>query len=114
MCASARRVLPTDGDGELWLDFTRPDARRYISAYRVLDGTFDAKEIAGRDILIGTSAVGLLDLRATPLNSAVPGVEVHAQAIEQMLSGEHLSRPPFATGAGARLPRRCRCARSRG
>jgi adenylate cyclase len=91
-------VLPTDGDGELWLRFTRPDARRYISAHRVLDGTLDAKEIAGRDILIGTSAVGLLDLRATPLDAAVPGVEVHAQALEQMLSGEHLSRPPFATG----------------
>ena len=57
-----------------------------------------AKEIAGRDILVGTSAVGLLDLRATPLDFAVPGVEVHAQALEQMLSGDHLSRPPFATG----------------
>ncbi len=91
-------VLPTDGAGELWLNFTRPDARRYISAHRVLDGTIPAEEIAGRNILIGTSAVGLLDLRATPLDSAVPGVEVHAQAIEQMLSGEHLSRPPFATG----------------
>lgn len=91
-------VLPTDGDGELWLRFTRPDARRYISAHRVLDGTLDAKEITGRDIIIGTSAVGLLDLRATPLDAAVPGVEVHAQALEQMLSGEHLSRPPFATG----------------
>lgn len=91
-------VLPTDGDGELWLRFTRPDARRYISAYRVLDGTAEPKEIAGRDIIVGTSAVGLLDLRATPLDSAVPGVEVHAQALEQMLSGEHLSRPPFATG----------------
>jgi adenylate cyclase len=91
-------VLPTDGAGELWLNFTRPDARRYISAYRVLDGTVPPGEIAGRDILIGTSAVGLLDLRATPLDSAVPGVEVHAQALEQMLSGDHLSRPPFATG----------------
>jgi adenylate cyclase len=91
-------VLPTDGDGELWLRFTRPDARRYISAHRVLDGTLDAKEVAGRDIIVGTSAVGLLDLRATPLDSAVPGVEVHAQALEQMLSGDHLSRPPFATG----------------
>jgi adenylate cyclase len=91
-------VLPTDGDGELWLRFTRPDARRYISAHRVLDGTIDAKEVAGRDIIVGTSAVGLLDLRATPLDSAVPGVEVHAQALEQMLSGDHLSRPPFATG----------------
>jgi adenylate cyclase len=91
-------VLPTDGDGELWLRLTRPDARRYISAHRVLDGTLDAKEVAGRDILVGTSAVGLLDLRATPLDSAVPGVEVHAQALEQMLNGDHLSRPPFATG----------------
>jgi adenylate cyclase len=91
-------VLPTDGAGELWLNFTRPDARRYISAHRVLDGTIAPGEIAGRDILIGTSAVGLLDLRATPLDSAVPGVEIHAQAIEQMLSGEHLSRPPLANG----------------
>jgi adenylate cyclase len=92
-------VLPTDGDAEMWLRFARPDARRYISAHRVLDGSVDAKEIAGRDIIVGTSAVGLLDLRATPLDSAVPGVEVHAQALEQMLSGDHLSRPAFATGA---------------
>jgi adenylate cyclase len=91
-------VLPTDPDGELWLRFTRPDARRYISAHRVLEASFDPKEVAGRDILIGTSAVGLLDLRATPLDPAVPGVEVHAQALEQMLSGEHLSRPAMATG----------------
>lgn len=91
-------VLPTDANGELWLRFTPPDPRRYVSAYRVLDGTLDDKEIAGRDILIGTSAVGLLDLRATPLDPAVPGVEVHAQALEQMLGGEHLVRPPFATG----------------
>ncbi len=55
--------------------------------------------VVGRDVLIGTSAVGLLDLRATPLDAAVPGVEIHAQALEQMLSGDHLSRPAFATGA---------------
>jgi len=92
-------VLPTDGNGEMWLRFSRPDARRYISAHRILDGSYDGKEFAGRDVLIGTSAVGLLDLRATPLDAAVPGVEVHAQALEQMLSGDHLSRPAFATGA---------------
>jgi adenylate cyclase len=91
-------VLPTDASGELWLRFTPPDPRRYISAHRVLDGIVDPKQIAGRDILIGTSAVGLLDLRATPLDPAVPGVEVHAQALEQMLSGEHLVRPAFAAG----------------
>ena len=69
---------------------------------------FDKKSIAGRDIFIGTSAVGLLDLRATPLDSAVPGVEIHAQALEQMLVG----RPPHAPGLrhrrGASVPRRHR------
>ncbi len=91
-------VLPTDAMGELWLRFSPPDARRYIPAHRVLDGTVGTQDIAGRDILIGTSAVGLLDLRATPLDPAVPGVEVHAQALEQMLDGQHLVRPAFATG----------------
>jgi adenylate cyclase len=92
-------VLPTDEAGELWLRVSRPDARRYISAQKILTGDFEAKSIAGRDILIGTSAVGLLDLRATALDAAVPGVEIHAQALEQMLSGDNLIRPAYATGA---------------
>jgi adenylate cyclase len=92
-------VLPTDANGELWLRFALPDRRRYISAHRVLEADFDPKEVAGRHILIGASASGLLDLRATPLAPVVPGVEIHAQALEQILSGDHLVRPPFATGA---------------
>lgn len=92
-------VLPTDSDGQLWLNFAPPDPRRSIPAYKILDGTFAREDIAGRHVLIGASAAGLLDLRATPLAASVPGVEIHAQAIEQMLSGAHLVRPPFATGA---------------
>ena len=91
--------LPTDSTGQMWLKFTRADPKRYLPAYRVIDGTFDPKEIKGRHVFIGASATGLLDLRATPLESAVPGVEVHAQALEQMLAGEHLQRPAYATGA---------------
>ena len=92
-------VLPSDANGELWLNLAQPDPRRYISAYKVVDGTFDAKEVAGRHILIGASATGLLDLRATALQPSVPGVEIHAQALEQMISGQHLVRPALATGA---------------
>lgn len=92
-------VLPTARDGQLWLNFARPDPRRYIPAHRILDGTVHPQDIAGHHILIGASATGLLDLRATPLAASVPGVEIHAQAVEQMLSGEHLVRPAFATGA---------------
>lgn len=92
-------ILPTGPNGELWLNFAAPDSRRYIPAYQVLQGELQPDAVRDRHVLIGASAPGLLDLRATPLASSVPGVEIHAQALEQMLSGEHLSRPAYATGA---------------
>ena len=91
--------IPTDGNGQVWIQFTRTDPRRFISAVDLLEGKVDRSEIEGRIILIGTSAAGLFDLRTTPLDAAVPGVEVHAQAIEQIVLGTHLRRPDFATGA---------------
>ncbi len=92
-------LLPTDAQGELWLKFSPHDPRRTLSARDLLAGKIDKSEIEGRIIFIGTSATGLMDLRTTPLAAAVPGVEVHAQALEQMLSGDHLVRPAWATGA---------------
>lgn len=93
------RIIPTDAQGELWLKFAPTNPLRTISASRILDGTQDASDIRGRHIFIGATAAGLLDLRASPLDPSIPGVEVHAQALEQMLSGEHLVRPAYATGA---------------
>ena len=57
-----------------------------------------ASEIAGRIVLIGASAPGLFDMRATPLDTVVAGVEVHAQAIEQIIAGSMLHRPDLSTG----------------
>ena len=91
-------AVPTDASGQMWLRFTKSDPRRFISAAAVLAGTVPREEIEGRIILVGTSAAGLFDLRTTPLDASVAGVEVHAQAIEQMLLGTHLRRPDFATG----------------
>lgn len=91
-------ILPTDGRGELWLKYARRDPRRTISAGRILVGDFKPEEIQHRHIFIGATAAGLLDQRATSLDASVPGVEIHAQALEQMLSGDHLVRPSYATG----------------
>lgn len=91
-------VVPTDARGEMWLRFAPSDPRRTLSAGRILSGEFDAADIRGRSILIGATAAGLLDLRSTALNAAMPGVEVHAQALEQLLSGEHIARPAYANG----------------
>jgi adenylate cyclase len=54
------------------------------------------KEIEGRIILIGTTAAGLSDTRATPLEPSVPGVEIHAQMIEVFFSNAILARPDWA------------------
>lgn len=91
-------IFGTDADGQVWQRFSNNDAKRYVSAHKVLDGSFNPAEFAGRIVLIGSSAAGLLDLRATPLETSVPGVEIHAQALEQMLSGDTLFRPAYATG----------------
>jgi adenylate cyclase len=92
-------VMATDGQGELWLHFAATDPRRYISARDVFANRVTRADVEGRHIFIGASATGLMDRRATPLQSSVPGVEIHAQALEQMLQGVHLIRPAWALGA---------------
>jgi adenylate cyclase len=91
--------IPTDASGQMWLHFSPQTRDRYLPAWKILNGELGEEEIAGRILLIGTSAAGLLDLRATPLEASVPGVELHAQAVEQIIRGSYLMRPDFATPA---------------
>jgi adenylate cyclase len=88
--------IPTDASGAVFLKFRPYDSAAYIPAWKVLAGQVPRDLIAGKIILIGTSAPGLLDLRATPLDAAVPGVEIHAQLLEDMLTGRLLTRPDYA------------------
>jgi adenylate cyclase len=89
--------IPTEADGQMWIRFTKQAKERYLPAWKVLNGDIGKEDIEGRLAIIGTSAAGLLDLRSTPLEASVPGVELHAQAIEQILHGSFLQRPDFAT-----------------
>ncbi len=91
--------LPTDGHGELWLHFGPHDPRRYVSVQEILQDRVPSDRINGRLVLIGTSAVGLHDIKTTPIDAAMAGVEVHAQALENMLTNSALARPDYAIGA---------------
>jgi adenylate cyclase len=88
--------IPTDPRGQIWIHFTRHDAGRFIAAKDVLAGTVPKEQVAGKLILIGTSALGLLDNKTTPLSRSMPGVEIHAQILESALSGKFLYEPNFA------------------
>ena len=91
--------IPTEANGQMWIRFTPQSKDRYLPAWKVLNGEIGQADIEGRILIIGTSAAGLLDLRATPLEASVPGVELHAQAVEQILQRAFLLRPDFATPA---------------
>ena len=85
--------LPTDRNGQLWVHYARNDASIYVPAINVLEKTVAPEMIAGKLVLIGTSAVGLNDIKTTPVSRAMPGVEIHAQVLESALTGEVISQP---------------------
>ena len=87
--------IPTDRNGQLWVHFARQDPSIYVSATDVIDGSVDQQKIAGKLVLIGTSAVGLNDIKTTPVSPAIPGVEIHAQVLEAALTKQLLSQPPY-------------------
>ncbi len=91
-------ALATDPDGSVRIHYSGTHAERYIPFWKIADGLVSRDEIEGRAILIGSSAASLSDLRSTPLHGSVPGVEIHAEILEQMLSGVQLIRPDFAPG----------------
>lgn len=91
--------VPTDARGRVTLYDTGHRDERFVSARSILAGEAPADRIEGNVVFVGTSAIGLKDLRNTPVQDAVPGVEVHAQLAEQMIEQKFLARPDFADGA---------------
>ncbi|MGA9087538.1 MAG: CHASE2 domain-containing protein, partial [Bradyrhizobium sp.] len=87
--------VPTDRNGQLWVHFARYDPSLYVPAVDVLEGRVAPEKIARKLVLIGTSAVGLNDIKTTPVSAAMPGVEIHAQVLEAALTKSLLSQPPY-------------------
>ena len=87
--------IPTDHNGQIWVHYARNDASIYVPAINVLEKNVAPDMIAGKLVLIGTSAVGLNDIKTTPVSRAMPGVEIHAQVLESTLTGEVVSTPIY-------------------
>ena len=94
--------VPLSPGGLLRLNYAGATPERLTSAGVVLqtdgiDPDLEAK-IAGRIVLVGSSAPALFDIRNTPLGEQVAGVEIHAELIEQIIAGAYLNRPDWARG----------------
>jgi adenylate cyclase len=90
--------IDTSAHGEIRPNFSPADPRRMISIASILDGGVAESEIQGRIILVGPTAAGLGDIRATPLEPAMAGVEIHAEIVEQILANGLLTRPDWSRG----------------
>ncbi len=89
-------TIPVQSDGTLRPYFGPHDSDRFVSAEAVLSGKAAPELLRDKLVLVGVTGLGLLDYQATPLGERIPGVEVHAQLLEQFFDGVYLRRP---TGA---------------
>jgi adenylate cyclase len=95
--------IDTEADGMVRVRFAGSQSGRHISAWRVLEDQLSAADVNGKIALVGSSAAALADLRSTPLEAAVPGIDIHAEVIEHIVTGSHLARPDYAPGLEALL-----------
>ena len=92
-------IIPTNSNGYLWLHSTFKENLNIIPAFEVVNNTYDKEFFAGKIVLVGTSASGLLDIRNTSLEKDIPGVTIIAQGIQQIINGDFLVRPDWMEGA---------------
>ena len=92
--SSRPHKILSDPNGIIWIKFKKSLKSQYISASAVYDGKFDDERFKNKYVLIGASAQGLFDLVKTPLGRTIPGVEVHANVIENILDNNYLIRNP--------------------
>jgi serine phosphatase RsbU (regulator of sigma subunit)/CHASE2 domain-containing sensor protein len=94
--------VPLEPDGSFWIHFSPRYADRVVSAEDVLSGKA-AAHLKDSFVLVGVTGLGLIEWRSSPLGENIPGVEVHAQMIEQMLEQRFVLRPPEARWIEAAL-----------
>jgi len=95
--------VSTSRQGELWMYYAPDHQDMYVPAHQVLRGTSEQiaalrQKIQGHIVFIGSSATGLFDVKTTALAQTAPGVAIHAQATEQILSQNFLWRPDWVAG----------------
>ena len=89
--------IPTDSRGMALVPWYGPERHfRYVSAVDVISGRLAADAIAGAIVMLGTSAPGLKDIRATPVGAVYPGVEINLTLLAGMLHQRFLAEPDYA------------------
>ena len=96
----AGKRIPVDAEVAMLVPYRGVQGSfKYVSASDVLNNKVPLKSLKNKIVLVGTTAPGLLDLRATPVQSNYAGVEVHANIISGILDNNIKQRPAYTQGA---------------
>ena len=87
--------ISTNPNAMLWIKFKKPMKTQYVSAVDILNNKFDKKKLEGKILLIGSSAQGLFDFVGVSNGKVIPGVEVHANIIENIINNDYLYRDNY-------------------
>ena len=86
--------IPVADDGRMLVNFRRGvDPFSYFSVSDVINHLIAPEKLAGKIVLVGATAHGLGDRGVTPVNPDMPRVEIHANAIDNMIQGDFIKRP---------------------
>ncbi len=90
-------IIPTNDDGNVWIHYSRNPVKK-IPIWEVFSAKYQKEYFEGKILIVGASAPGLFDLRSTPLENNVPGVQIIANLTDQILAGQFLKRPDWMFG----------------
>ena len=87
-----QNIIPSNQNGVINIKFKKFGEENYISALDVINNDFDQKRIENKIILIGSSAQALFDIVKISNGKTVPGVEIHAHIIDNILNNESITK----------------------
>jgi adenylate cyclase len=88
--------IPTDEEGRILVNY-RGEAETFphIPITDILNGSVTSDRLKDKIVMVGATAVGIYDLRVTPFGEVFPGLEIHANLIDSVLSEDFLHRPKW-------------------
>ena len=90
-------IIPTNDDGSVWIHYSDNPIKK-MPIWEVFSAKYQKEYFEGKILIVGASAPGLFDLRSTPLENNVPGVQIIANLTDQILAGQFLKRPDWMFG----------------
>ncbi len=88
--------IPTDSEGRMLINYRGGEGMfPHISVSDILHSRVPPENFRDKIVMIGVTAIGIYDMRVVPFDNVFPGLEIHATAVDNILSNDFLKRPDW-------------------